>query len=231
MKFELVPITKIDSYSSHNENVYDIEVEDDHSFCVEDNIVVHNSACTTRLKTGVGYPQLSAISECSHAAHSITNKNGVGGLICADGGCRTPADIVKAFAANADFLMLGGMFAGTEQCEGDWGYEYLTNPPGKIDYWVKKKLPYETKKRKINLTFYGMSSHVAQEKYGGIKNYRSSEGRVRTVPYKGDAVSVMEDILGGIRSACAYVGASCLKDLPKCAEFIRVNRTHFDKSL
>lgn len=89
MKFELVPITKIDSYSSHNENVYDIEVEDDHSFCVEDNIVVHNSACTTRLKTGVGYPQLSAISECSHAAHSITNKNGVGGLICADGGCNS----------------------------------------------------------------------------------------------------------------------------------------------
>jgi GMP reductase len=189
------------------------------------------SACTTRLKTGVGYPQLSAISECSHAAHGLTNKGGIGGLICADGGCRTPSDVVKAFAANADFLMLGGMFAGTEQCEGDWQYEYLTKPPGPVNYWQTMKPPYETEKRKTKLIFYGMSSHIAQEKYGGIKNYRSSEGRVKTIPYKGDATLVMEDILGGIRSACAYIGASSLKDLPKCAEFIRVNRVHFDKSV
>jgi GMP reductase len=189
------------------------------------------SACTTRLKTGIGYPQLSAIAECSHAAHGLKNGDRRLGLICADGGCRTPADVVKAFAANADFVMLGGMLAGTEECEGDWEYEYLTKPPGKIQYWQSMKPPYQTEKRKTKLTFYGMSSHKAQEKYGGIKNYRASEGRVKTVEYKGEAEDIMCDILGGIRSACAYVGASSLKDLPKCAEFIRVNRVHFDKSV
>lgn len=190
------------------------------------------SACTTRLKTGVGYPQLSAIAECSHAAHGLTNKNGAGGLICADGGCKTPADVVKAFAANADFVMLGGMFAGTEECEGEWKYEYLTKPSGPSkQFWQPIQPSYETEKRKVSLTFYGMSSHKAQEKYGGIKNYRSSEGRVITVKCKGLAEHIMLDILGGIRSACAYVGASTLKNLPKCAEFIKVNRTHFDKTL
>jgi GMP reductase len=76
-----------------------------------------------------------------------------------------------------------------------------------------------------------MSSHKAQEKYGGVKNYRASEGRVKTVPYKGPASNIIEDILGGIRSACAYVGANSLKDLPKCAEFVKVNRIHFDRSI
>jgi GMP reductase len=86
-------------------------------------------------------------------------------------------------------------------------------------------------KRKVSLKYYGMSSHAAQEKYGGIKDYRSSEGRVKTVPYKGAAKEVINDILGGIRSACAYIGATSLKDMSKCAEFVRVNRTHFDQSI
>jgi GMP reductase len=167
------------------------------------------SACTTRLKAGVGYPQLSAIDECSHAAHGLKAQHKHLGLICADGGCRTPADVVKAFAAGADFVMLGGMIAGTDECSGEWSH--------------------------INgsrvLTFYGMSSHAAQEKYGGIKNYRASEGRVKTVEYKGEVSDVIDDILGGIRSACAYVGADSIKDLPKCAEFVKVNRVHFDKTL
>jgi GMP reductase len=167
------------------------------------------SACTTRLKAGVGYPQLSAIDECSHAAHGLKAQHKHLGLICADGGCRTPADVVKAFAAGADFVMLGGMIAGTDECSGEWSH--------------------------INgsrvLTFYGMSSHAAQEKYGGIKNYRASEGRVKTVEYKGQVSDVVDDILGGIRSACAYVGADSIKDLPKCAEFVKVNRVHFDKSI
>jgi len=167
------------------------------------------SACTTRLKAGVGYPQLSAIDECSHAAHGLKAQHKHLGLICADGGCRTPADVVKAFAAGADFVMLGGMLAGTAQCEGEWG---------------------EVDGKKV-LKFYGMSSHAAQEKYGGIKNYRASEGRVKTVEYKGEALDILDDILGGIRSACAYVGADNLKDLSKCAEFIKVNRVHFDKSI
>lgn len=76
-----------------------------------------------------------------------------------------------------------------------------------------------------------MSSHAAQEKYGGVKNYRASEGRIKTVDYKGDVLNIIDDVLGGIRSACAYVGSDSLKDLPKCAEFIRVNRVHFDKSI
>lgn len=194
------------------------------------------SACTTRLKTGVGYPQLSAIDECSHAAHGLKSGDKRLGLICADGGCRTPSDVVKAFAANADFVMLGGMFAGTEECDGEWEYEYnckIINNDLTIhsDWWQPNDPGYATEKRKTYLTFYGMSSHKAQNKYGGIKDYRASEGRVVRVQYKGSAEDVMKDILGGIRSACAYVGADCLKDLPKCAEFIRVNRTHFDKTL
>jgi GMP reductase len=188
------------------------------------------SACTTRLKTGVGYPQLSAISECSHAAHGLTNERGTGGLICADGGCRTPADVVKALAGNADFVMLGGMLAGCDECEGEWEYAYKCKVGDRE--WEQSIDPkYDVPKIKKSLKFYGMSSHAAQEKYGGVKDYRASEGRVITVPYKGQADKIIMDILGGIRSACAYVGASTLKDLPKCAEFIKVNRVHFDRSI
>lgn len=169
------------------------------------------SACTTRLKTGIGYPQLSAIDECSHAAHGLKSGDKRLGLICADGGCRNPSDIVKAFAAGADFVMVGGMLAGADECDGEWERDEDGN----------KRL----------LTFYGMSSYKAQEKYGGIKSYRASEGRVMTVPYKGMASNIIADVLGGIRSACAYVGSTSIKDLPKCAEFIRVNRVHFDRSI
>jgi GMP reductase len=200
------------------------------------------SACTTRLKTGVGFPQLSAISECSHAAHGLKSEDRRLGLICADGGCRTPSDVVKAFAANADFVMLGGMLAGTDQCEGEWEYEYkcsaviesnsdIDSYKDIVNWWQPIDPGYDTEKKKISLLFYGMSSHKAQEKYGGIKNYRASEGRVIKIPYKGCASEIMNDIMGGIRSACAYIGATSLKDLPKCAEFIMVNRTHFDKSV
>jgi GMP reductase len=200
------------------------------------------SACTTRLKTGVGFPQLSAISECSHAAHGLKSEDRRLGLICADGGCRTPSDVVKAFAANADFVMLGGMLAGTDQCEGEWEYEYkcsaviesnsdIDSYKDIVNWWQPIDPGYDAEKKKISLLFYGMSSHKAQEKYGGIKDYRASEGRVLKIPYKGCASEIMNDIMGGIRSACAYIGATSLKDLPKCAEFIMVNRTHFDKSI
>lgn len=195
------------------------------------------SACTTRLKTGCGYPQLSAIIECSHAAHGLRAGKSRLGLICADGGCRTPSDICKAFAAGADFVMIGGMLAGCEECDGEWEYEYrraIIDNEGKIrEEWWQPINPGEKNpvKRKKSLKFYGMSSHSAQEKYGGIKNYRSSEGRIKTVPYKGFAPDIVLDILGGIRSACAYIGATSLKDMSKCAEFNIVNRTHFDQSL
>lgn len=167
------------------------------------------SACTTRLKTGVGYPQLSAIIECVHAAHGLSSDTG-SGLICSDGGCKYAGDVAKAFAAGADFVMLGGMLAGTDECEGEWIME------GKKTYF----------------TFYGMSSKKAQERHGdGLQPYRSSEGRVKRIEYKGSASDVMQDILGGIRSACAYTGATCLKNFNKTAKFIRVNRTHHDQSI
>jgi GMP reductase len=195
------------------------------------------SACTTRLKTGVGLPQLSAIIECSHAAHGLKSGKSRLGLICADGGCRNPSDVCKAFSAGADFVMLGGILAGTEECEGEWEYEYRTavvdNSGKTIKEWWQPLNPgyYPEEKRKKSLKFYGMSSHNAQEKYGGVKDYRASEGRTKTVQYKGPASVVIEDILGGLRSACAYIGSTCLKDMNKCAEFNVVNRTHFDQSV
>ena len=174
------------------------------------------SACTTRLKAGVGYPQLSAIAECSHAAHGIRSGNGRLGLICADGGCRYPADVAKAYAAGADFVMLGGMIAGADECEGEW--EYDVNDDGE-EY-------------KTHLTFYGMSSRKAQEKHGdSLRDYRSSEGRVLKVPYKGPVSDTIQDICGGVRSACAYTGATCLKDFSKTAKFVRVNRVHYDQKV
>jgi GMP reductase len=158
------------------------------------------SVCATRRITGCGYPQLSAIIECADAAH------GIGGHICADGGCKEAGDVVKAFAAGADFVMLGGMLAGTNECEGDWEYD---ENPNATRTWPK------------SLKFYGMSSETAMQKYsGGMETYRASEGLVKSVPYKGPVERVLQEIAGGIRSACAYVGAPTLKDLPKCATFV-----------
>jgi len=179
------------------------------------------SACTTRLKTGVGYPQLSAIMECSHAAHGLKSAEKRMGLICADGGCRYPGDVCKAFAGNADFVMLGGMFAGTDECEGEW--EYYDSIPSKNTLVPRKKK---------NMIFYGMSSAKAQEKYsGGLDSYKASEGRIKRIPHKGPVKLVLKDILGGLRSCCAYVGATRLKDLPKCANAVKVNKIHFDKTV
>lgn len=151
------------------------------------------SVCTTRIQTGVGYPQLSAIIECADAAH------GLGGHIIADGGCTCPGDVAKAFGAGADFVMLGGMLAGHDEGGG-------VVKDGRV-------------------TFYGMSSDTAMNKYsGGMAEYRSSEGRTVDIPYRGPVINTVLDILGGLRSACTYVGAESLKQLPKCTTFIRVNR-------
>ncbi len=155
------------------------------------------SVCTTREKTGVGYPQLSAIIECADAAH------GLGGLVCADGGCVTPGDVAKAFAAGADFVMLGGMLSGHDECLGDI---------------------IEENGRKFK-RFYGMSSTEAMERHHGtVADYRSSEGRSVNVPYRGPVKNTILDILGGIRSTCTYVGAHRLKELSKRTTFIRVAR-------
>ena len=157
------------------------------------------SVCTTRSVAGVGYPQLSSISECSDAAH------GLGGHVMADGGCKYPGDVSKAFGAGADFVMLGGIFAGHEESGG----ELVEDDDG-----VKYK------------DFYGMSSTKAQQTYyGDLAEHRAPEGKKVRLKFKGPLDNTVQAILGGVRSACSYVGAKTLKDLPKCTTFIRVTQT------
>ena len=157
------------------------------------------SVCTTRSVAGVGYPQLSSISECSDAAH------GLGGHVLADGGCKYPGDVSKAFGAGADFVMLGGMFAGHEESGG----ELVTGEDGE---------QYKD--------FYGMSSTKAQQTYyGDLALHRAPEGKKVRLKYKGPIDQTVQSILGGMRSACSYVGAKKLKDLPKSTTFIRVTQT------
>ena len=153
------------------------------------------SVCTTRVKTGVGYPQLSAVIECADAAH------GLGGRIISDGGCVCAGDVAKAFGGGADFVMLGGMLAGHDESGGE-----ILERDGK----------------QFRL-YYGMSSTTAMDKHaGGVADYRSSEGKTVEVPYRGPLEPTVKDILGGLRSTCTYVGASALKELTKRTTFIRV---------
>lgn len=177
------------------------------------------SVCITRSQTGVGRPQLSTILECADAAH------GVGGMICADGGCTCPGDIAKAFGAGADFVMLGGMLAGSDEAAGELITKtYKTNEVFEThhDYLTDYENIIETRKFK---QFYGMSSHLAQEKhFGGMKNYRTTEGREKLIPYTGPVSDTIENILGGLRSTMTYIGAKKLKDIPKCTTFYTVNR-------
>lgn len=181
------------------------------------------SVCTTRLQAGVGYPQLSAVIECADAAH------GLGGHVIADGGCVYPGDVSKAFAGGADAVMLGGMFSGTDQGGGEVITKtYLTDEivsPNHLS--VNDGLFNRRIEEKKFVQFYGMSSETANKKhFGGLKDYRASEGRTILVDYKGDVKNIVQEILGGIRSTCTYVGASSLKQLSKCTTFIRCNDTH-----
>lgn len=155
------------------------------------------SACTTRLQTGVGMPQLSAIMECADAAH------GVDGFIIGDGGITCPGDLSKAFGGGADFVMIGGQFAGHDENPGEMIEE-------------------DGKKYKI---FYGMSSETAMVKnYGKMANYRSSEGRTVKIKYRGPLKDTVLNFLGGVRSTCTYINAKYIKNIPKCCTFVRVNR-------
>jgi len=157
------------------------------------------SVCTTRKVAGVGYPQLSAVIECADAAH------GLGGFIMADGGCQSPGDVAKAFGGGADFVMLGGMLAGHHECAGQIEHCMTTGEE--------------------HMVFYGMSSETAMDKHsGGVATYRASEGKTVRVPYRGSVENTIQQILGGVRSACTYTGARTIKQLPKCTTFVRVNR-------
>ncbi|XP_045191423.2 GMP reductase 2-like [Mercenaria mercenaria] len=155
------------------------------------------SVCTTRKKTGVGYPQLSAVIECADAAH------GLGGHIISDGGCTCPGDVAKAFGAGADYVMAGGMFAGHDESGGE----------------------IEEKNGKKFKMFYGMSSATAMKKHaGGVAEYRASEGKTVQIEYRGPVEITVQDILGGLRSTCTYVGAGKLKELSRRTTFIRVTQ-------
>ncbi len=176
------------------------------------------SVCTTRIQTGVGYPQLSSVMECADAAH------GLGGHIIADGGCVCPGDVAKAFAGGADFVMLGGMLAGHDEGGGEVITKHYANGEATLldngNY-----IPHYEQRQFVQ--FYGMSSEAANTKhFGGLKEYRSSEGREVLVPYRGAVESTVRDLLGGIRSSCTYVGAAKLKHLPKCTTFVRCADTH-----
>jgi GMP reductase len=175
------------------------------------------SVCTTRIQTGVGYPQLSAIIECADAAH------GLGAHIISDGGCTCPGDVAKAFGAGADFVMLGGLFAGHIEGGGDVITEYHDTHQRDM----KTNEPLYIKKQFVE--FYGMSSSTAMIKHKGeVAEYRSSEGRTVKIPYKGYVETTVKDILGGIRSTCTYVGAPTLKQLAKCTTFIKVHKQFND---
>lgn len=184
------------------------------------------SVCTTRLKTGVGYPQLSAVMECADAAH------GLGGHICSDGGCKVVGDIAKALGGNSDFVMLGGFMAGVDECDGEWTYDYLCqiiNNDKTIhsEWWQEAHPGYDTQRKKKTLKYYGMSSKNAMDKHhNGVAKYRTVEGKCVTIPYKGTASEILQDIYGGLRSACTYIGANNIKDFGKKTTFIQVNNTH-----
>lgn len=267
--FQAIKLLEVGEVTEIEVPVYDLEIDDEtHSF-IANNMIVHNSVCTTRIKTGIGYPQLSAIIECADAAH------GLEGQICGDGGCRTPGDVAKAFGGGADFVMLGGMLAGHDESGGKViGGEYRFKglyAPGieqskmRSDRcggryfdtnmtWLVQVIGEEAERpvqgrdlaRLLDLIdaqdtqqaykefpwavsvtgdrhveFYGMSSKTAQDKHnGGVADYRASEGKRVLVPYRGPVEDTLKEILGGVRSACTYVGARKLKELSKRTTFI-----------
>lgn len=182
------------------------------------------SACLTRLKTSCGRPQFSTVLECAEAAHAVD------GMVCADGGITCPGDICKAYGAGADFVMVGGLVAGSDEADGEIIYKmYRTNeytydnePEDESNYVNPDRPIYEIKRFK---QFYGMSSKLAQEKHWcGMAKYRTSEGREKLIPYTGPVQNIIDDYLGGLRSYFTYCNIKKLKDAPKCTTFYRVNK-------
>ena len=168
------------------------------------------SACLTRKQTGCGTPMVSLITECADIAHSV------GGHICADGGIVEVGDICKAFCLNSDFVMAGGMFAGTDEAEGD-----IIEKHFETNEIVDGKRVIQTKCFK---QYYGMSSEYANNKFaGGMGNYKTSEGRELLIPYTGSLDKLLQDISGGIASCCTYIGAVTVKHMSKCATIIQVH--------
>ena len=195
------------------------------------------SACTTRFLTGCGIPQLSCCLENAYVAHGLQNGEKKLGLICSDGGHKTVGDVCKALCAGSDFVMLGGYFAGSEESEGEWQYDRSTIDPTtnidkyKDDLYALCNQSNLVDSQKTKFTYYGMSTHHAQEMYEDhIKNYRASEGTKITVPYKGPVECVIQELLGGIRSCCCYIGARSIKHMHKCGQFCKVSSVHSNKN-
>jgi len=245
-KYKLHNITTLEKIKNTKTKVYDITVEDNHSYCITtDNIIVHNSTCLTRLVAGCGVPQLSAIIECADAAHGLMNGDKKLGLVCSDGGVVHTCDFAKGIGAGADFIAAAGYWAGAEECEGEWLYEYEYIPYRcklgvngiKFDDFNHEYRNWSTSggddvlgkdtgnKRKKGLKFHGMSSVAAQKKHN-IDRVRISEGRETTVPYKGPLQGLIDTVLGGLASTCSYVGTNNIKHLSKCTTFVKVSRTH-----
>ncbi len=172
------------------------------------------SVCETRIKTGVGYPQFSAVVECGHAAREA------GAHIVADGGCTCPGDVAKALAAGSAFVMLGGMFAGHKEGGG----RVVTRRFNTGEITDEGKAILQENKY---VEFYGMSSQIANNKhFDGLQPWKTSEGREVLLPFKPSIDETVQDMLGGLRSACTYLGAGNLQDLPQAAKFVQCHDTH-----
>ncbi len=156
----------------------------------------NGSVCRTREKTGVGRPQLSTIVETADTCHQR------GAYVMADGGVTCPGDVCKAFGAGADFVIAGSMFAGCDEADGEC----------------------ITVGNKHFKQYYGMSSHFAQEKhFGGIRKYSASEGREKLIPCTGSLESVLQDIDGGLKSCCTYIGCDKMKNFSRHTTFYKVH--------
>ena len=157
------------------------------------------SACTTRIKTGVGYPQLSAIQDVVAAV--------TGQQICviADGGMRTPGSIAKALGAGATLVMLGGMLAGTDETPGDTVQRDDGTGPSAF-------------KR-----YRGSASKESYGLQGKDASWRTAEGEAFWVPARGPVAQVLQDIEGGLRSALTYVGAANLAQFRDLVHFTRIS--------
>jgi IMP dehydrogenase len=163
------------------------------------------SVCTTRIKTGFGVPNLTAIKNCSRVDRSVV----------ADGGIRYPGDIVKALAFGADFVMLGSMLAGTKPTPGP-----VIRKEGKNGEELKVK------------TYRGMASReVQQELYGGIAEWKTSEGVSIEVPYREDEDKVITNIIGGLRSGLTYGGAATIAELQRKLDYIEITSSGRTESL
>jgi len=168
------------------------------------------SACTTRLKTGVGYPQLSAVIEIANLLKNTEV------IIIADGGMKTPGDIAKAIGAGAHLVMLGGMLSGTDETPGD-----ILDATGNI---VSIEEASELSKTQLLRKKYrGSASKESYEIQRKNAAWRTDEGEAFYVNYKGPVKNILQDIEGGLRSAMTYVGASNINEFHDNVEFVKIS--------